>query len=162
MLLRRHAGGLVLLGLPPGVLDRVIDAAPLGLRLDVPTALPLRVPLPVCVTLRVPVALAVDDFVPTGVCVRLMPLTDARGVRVGVRDAGGLRDDEWLRDTVARGVPRQEGDVDPAGVGNAVLVRLEVGVPVTAVGVPLGDGVPVGNAVAYAERDALGDGVTDD
>ena len=106
---------------------------------------------------------------------------EARADLVGVREAGGAREGERLRDTVPGGealaagvgnavrdglavvVPVTsvgdtlgEGDVVAAGVGYADRVGLDDGVPVTTVGVPLGEGEVVGNAVPYADRDGEG------
>ena len=131
-----------MLGLPTGVPLRLDDTATLPLRVGVFTALPLRVPLPVCV----PDLLDPADLVPTAVRVRLrVPLTDARGVPLLLRDPGGVRVLDTLRDTLRPGVPGGDGDDDAAaGVGNGVLVWDGV------TGVPNG----VGNAVRVGENTA--------
>ena len=119
------------------------DATLVPLRVRVQTALPLRVPVFVCVADR----LDKGDLVPTAVVVLLRVLVlVACADRLGVREAGGVRDAEKLRETVFFGVPW--GDLVEAEVGKAVRDGLGVEVPVTAVGVPDEDGVSVVNAVA--------------
>ena len=120
-----------MLGLPAGVPERVSDATGLLLRVGVPTELPLRVP----VAVREPDLLCAGDFVRAGVCILLrVPVMEARADLVGVREAGGAREGERLRDTVPG------GEALAAGVGNAVRDGLAVVVPVTSVGDTLGEG----------------------